>query len=182
MLEIVEGAQGPLMWWHNQRNGVSNHRRIYCLRSSLFRRRSKKTSKLRVTGLCDGNSPVTVEFLAQMASKAENVSTWWHHHVLHTVIALLFRYGLTPVDLPIHFRITSLPLVSSFLSTSEATPLITRFMGPIWGPSGAYRTQMGPTLAPWTLLSGDQVWANIYQELWYKQTQDRVIHLSPEWI
>ena len=32
--------------------------------------------------------------------------------------------------------------------------LITRFMGPTWGPSGADRTQMGPTLAPWTLLSG----------------------------
>ena len=32
--------------------------------------------------------------------------------------------------------------------------LITRFMGPIWGPSGADRTQMGPMLAPWTLLSG----------------------------
>ena len=32
--------------------------------------------------------------------------------------------------------------------------LITRFMGPMWGPSGASRTQVGPTLAPWTLLSG----------------------------
>ena len=34
----------------------------------LFRRRSKKTSNLRVTGLCAGNSPVTGEFPAQMAS------------------------------------------------------------------------------------------------------------------
>ena len=32
-------------------------------------------------------------------------------------------------------------------------PLITRFMGPIWGPPGADRTQVGPMLAPWTLLS-----------------------------
>ena len=31
---------------------------------------------------------------------------------------------------------------------------IARFMGPIWGPSGADRTQVGPRLAPWTLLSG----------------------------
>ena len=31
----------------------------------LFRRRSKKTSKLRVTSLCAGNSPVTGEFPAQ---------------------------------------------------------------------------------------------------------------------
>ena len=40
----------------------------------FFRSRSKKTSKLRVTGLCVGNSPVTGEFPAQMASNAENVS------------------------------------------------------------------------------------------------------------
>ena len=32
--------------------------------------------------------------------------------------------------------------------------LITRFMGPTWGPSGADRTQVGPMLAPWTFLSG----------------------------
>ena len=40
-----------------------------------FRRRSKKTSKLCVTGICEGNSPVTGEFPAQMTSNAENVST-----------------------------------------------------------------------------------------------------------
>ena len=39
-----------------------------------------KTSKLRVTGLCAGNSPVTDEFPAQKASNAENVSIWWRHH------------------------------------------------------------------------------------------------------
>ena len=44
------------------------------------RRRSKKTSKLRVTGLCVGNSPVTAEFPAQTTSNAENVSIWWSHH------------------------------------------------------------------------------------------------------
>ena len=32
--------------------------------------------------------------------------------------------------------------------------LITRFIGPTWGPSGADRTQVGSMLAPWTLLSG----------------------------
>ena len=32
--------------------------------------------------------------------------------------------------------------------------LIARFMGPTWGPAGADRTQVGPMLAPWTLLSG----------------------------
>ena len=42
--------------------------------------RSKKTPKLRVTGLCAGNSPGTGEFPAQMASNAEEASIWWRHH------------------------------------------------------------------------------------------------------
>ena len=44
------------------------------------RRRSKKTSKLRVIGLWADNFPVTDEFPAQMASNAENVSILWRHH------------------------------------------------------------------------------------------------------
>ena len=52
----------------------------------LFRRRSKKASKLRVTGLCAENSPGTGEFPAQMASNAENVSIWWRHHVWPVVV------------------------------------------------------------------------------------------------
>ena len=51
--------------------------------STVYSGRSKKTSKLRVTGLCAGNSPATGEFPAQMASNAENVSIWWRHHNVH---------------------------------------------------------------------------------------------------
>ena len=56
---------------HNERDGISNHQPHDCLLNLLFRRRSKKTSKLRGTGLCAGNSPVTDEFPAQRASNAE---------------------------------------------------------------------------------------------------------------
>ena len=35
---------------------------------------------------------------------------------------------------------------------------IARSMGPIWGPRGADRTQVGPMLAPWTLLSFLHIW------------------------
>ena len=45
-------------------------------------KKKPKTSKLHVTGLCEGNSPVTGEFPAQRASNAENASIWWCHHVL----------------------------------------------------------------------------------------------------
>ena len=78
-----------LRWRHNGRDGVSNHQPHDCLLSNLFGRRSKKTSKFRVTGLCAGNSLRTGEFPAQMASNAENVSIWWRHHgYQHTVHAI----------------------------------------------------------------------------------------------
>ena len=70
---------------YNGRDSVSNHQPHDCLLNRLFRRRSKKTSKLRVTGLCAGNSPGTGEFPAQMASYAENVSIWWRHHDIYYI-------------------------------------------------------------------------------------------------
>ena len=70
-----------LQWRHNGRDGVSDHQPHDCLLRRLFRRRSKKTLKLRVTDLCAGNSPVTGEFPAHMASNAENVFIWWRHHI-----------------------------------------------------------------------------------------------------
>ena len=69
-----------LQWRYNGPDGVSNYQPRYCLLNRLFRSRSRKTSKGRVTGLCVGNSPVTGEFPVQMGSNAENVSIWWRHH------------------------------------------------------------------------------------------------------
>ena len=76
----ISACKAPLPWRHNDHDGVSNHQSHGCLLNRLFRHRSKKTSMLRVTGLCAGNSPGTGEFPAQMASYAENVSIWWRHH------------------------------------------------------------------------------------------------------
>ena len=70
----------PLQWRHNEQGGVSNHHHHDCLLNRLFMRRSKKTPKLRVTGICEGNSPVTGKFPAQRASNAENISIWWRQH------------------------------------------------------------------------------------------------------
>ena len=53
----------------------------------------KKTSNLRVTGLCGGNSPVTDEFPAQMASSAENISIWWRHNAAGTHAMLCCKHG-----------------------------------------------------------------------------------------
>ena len=69
-----------LQWRHNERGSTPNHERLHCLLNCRFRCRSKKTSKLRVTGLCARNSPVTGEFSAQKADNAESVYIWWRHH------------------------------------------------------------------------------------------------------
>ena len=100
-----------LQWSYNERNGVSNHRRLDCLFNRLFRRRSKKTSKLHVTGLCEGNAfsallalcegnpPEASGFPPQRASNAKIVSIWWRHHVFWT-----YPFSRT-TPLPIHWII-----------------------------------------------------------------------------
>ena len=77
---VVTSQGWILEWHHNGDDCVSNHQPHDCLVSRLFRCRSKKTSKLHVTGLYAGNSPVTGESPAQMASNTENFSIWWRHH------------------------------------------------------------------------------------------------------
>ena len=84
-LQVGDWTQLPIVtsslyWRHNERDDVSNHQLHDCLLKHLFRHRSKEKSKIRATGLCVGNSPVTGEFLAQIASNSDNVSIWWRHH------------------------------------------------------------------------------------------------------
>ena len=69
-----------LRWRHNERIGVSNHQRFGCLLNCLLRHGSKKTSKPRVAGHCEGTPPMTGGLPWQRASNAENVSIWWRHH------------------------------------------------------------------------------------------------------
>ena len=96
---LVRNTQPPsvVLWWFIQwrfegdmssrhyndiiieRDCVSNHQPCDCLLNRLFRHRSKKISKLRVTGFCVGNSRVTGEFPTQRASNTEICSIWWRH-------------------------------------------------------------------------------------------------------
>ena len=83
-----------LQWCHNGHNSVSNHQPHDC----LLKRRSKTISKLRVTGLCAGNSPVTGEFPVQTVSNAENVSIWWCHHGINDGLAYWCMYVSFSLD------------------------------------------------------------------------------------
>ena len=102
-----------------------------------------KTSKLRVTGLCEGNSPVTGEFPAQRACNEENVSfddvtmkygTSWlwlissNVYVTHTVysqtsmVCCGWYVDMNDLYLEIHWRIAN--LYSRFVSYSMPVIMI----------------------------------------------------------
>ena len=90
-----QGWPNPLWWRYNERDDISKHQPHVYLLSHLFGHRSKKTSKLHVTGLCAGNSPLTGEFPTQWASNGEKVSIWWCHHVTqYCDITSMGRTGL----------------------------------------------------------------------------------------
>ena len=74
-------SSASLHWRHNDHHGVSNHQPHGCLLNRLFRCRSGKTSKLRVTGLCVGNSPGLVNSPHKGPVTRKNVSIWWRHHI-----------------------------------------------------------------------------------------------------
>ena len=80
-----------LPWRHNDCHGIWNHQNLDCLLSRLFKRTSKKTSKLFVTGLCERNPPVAGGFPSQRASNAENALCitvpLWEESVGHQCIS-----------------------------------------------------------------------------------------------
>ena len=131
-----------LQWLRNGYDSVSNYQPHNCLLNHLFRGRSKKTSKLRVTGLCEGNSPGTGEFPAQMASNVENVSIWWHHHDI-----------MVPVPLLQFVILNHLSMITVIIKLSAVhwghfnlCSLIARFMGPIWGRQDPGGPHVGPMI------------------------------------
>ena len=113
-----------LQWRHNGHDSVSSHQPDDCLPNRLFRRRSKKTSKLRVIGLCAGNSPRTGGFPAQMASNAENVSIWWRHHVMSSLeVHMSYIYTLCAIGRRI------LVFLMTWTTFPRSWPILWR---PIW--------------------------------------------------
>ena len=119
-----------LRWRHNGRDSVSNLQPHDCLLNRLFRRRSTKTSKLRVTGLCAGNSPATGEFPTQMASNAVNVSIWWRHHGMTscqwtTMTATIPSFVIRDI----YTRQWTAPLPPSWIFNEPSIPVLTSWIG-----------------------------------------------------
>ena len=133
-----------LHWHHNGRDSVSNRQPRDCLLNRLFRRRSKKTSKLRVTGLCAGNSPGTGEFPAQMASNAENVSIWWRHHVVIEGVAEFSSTGYNEfVSLWSYaLEITRIYAAMNTITVTERLPISGEFIRRLWKISSDERKRI----------------------------------------
>ena len=97
------------------------------------RRRSGKTSKLRVTGLCAGNSPAAGEFPAQMASNAENVSLWWrHHNFAHVTTAVQSCCVQNMNVLPMATNQVSTNIISIFQQFTLFSYLFISYIIPYW--------------------------------------------------
>ena len=83
----------------------------------------------------------------------DNDVTWALRHLksLHnsTVQKFVQAGNKRNISVP-HYQ----PFVKGLIHWWQWAPRIARFMGPTWGPPGSCRPQMGPILAPWTLLSG----------------------------
>ena len=99
----------------------------------LFRARSKKTSKLRVTGLCGGIHRWPREFPAQRASNEENVSFWLRYHApLGPSLLTWFRVRQqsTPQPIPddeMAKTNPTMPSISNTASMATAAPSISSY-------------------------------------------------------
>ena len=158
-----------LRWRHNDYAGVSNHQPHVCLLNRLFRRTSKKTSKLRVTDLCAGNSPGTGEFPAQMASYAENVSIWWRHHVMKYAV---FYCVFVLFGWYYRFCVNSWgPSTHTMMTSSNWN--IFRVNGPLWGESTGHRW------IPFTKTSDAELWCSLWSAP--EQTVEQTIETTVIW-
>ena len=103
------------------------------------------------------------------------VAGWYWFPVTHLLQAEITKWKLRDVTIHIQLRwghasvmgsqmILKIIFVRQFFFQTDSkyhqhmTAQIAKFMGPRWGPTGSCRPQMGPMLAPWTLLSGWPFW------------------------
>ena len=171
----VSKVQGLLQWRHNGVDGVSNHQPHDCLLNRLFcgdQRKYQSSASLAFLGnppkwpvtrkmfpfddvimvsgeLGDShtyieNDPpppwVRALQLSQMLTVSRNYFKW------QCIIYYVFK---TIKHMEIQWNVWSFLAFWQWSYTQ-----IAKFMGPTWAPSGSCRPQMGPMLAPWTLLSG----------------------------
>ena len=119
----IHHNETALLWRHNGHDSVSNHQPHDCLLNRLFRRRSKKISKLRVTGLCAENIhrvpvnsphkwPVTRKMLPFddfiMRTRNLNPLSWrgiiYLAYKVNTRLLMIWSQGIRTHDIDVEFR------------------------------------------------------------------------------
>ena len=107
-----------------------------------------------ITSLEEGDSTVIPTDMDTI-----NVKRGWVGHCILYIVYyhnILFRSALPNRSASIRKAYSLIiPLRSTPFNYPLDKTLIARCMGPTWGPPGADRTQVGPMLALWTLLSGN---------------------------
>ena len=146
----------PLQWRHNERDGVSNHQHLDCLLSRLLRCTSKKSSKLLVTGHCEGNPPVVSEFPSQRASDAENVFLWWRHriHIKPLMKVVLLTCLTSSLKFPSFFHKEKLPddyvsMMMSYYPNLILNHISTRLTPGLHPADERRRYKVTPSLIGW---------------------------------
>ena len=90
----------------------------------------------------------SIEFIMQPGGYLNiNMSSHQHRDFPYKVIK---SYNWQSHDCLIFVMEIPIPVKSIDIETAQ----IAKFVGPTWGPPGSCWPQMGPILAPWTLLSG----------------------------
>ena len=92
-------------------------------------------------------------YMCSVAKNKSNTVCAYAFTSADTVMKILVRF-LSDINL-CDIRCNTDATVRLFIRDRAArnTSQIARFMGPTWGPPGSCQPQMGPILAPWTLLS-----------------------------
>ena len=117
------------------------------------------------SGLFHYDSPSLSEETMQKIGARVKKKPWYYNHNKtknHKTVCVCARYA---VLLPV--TCLARGFSASMCKWWAVVTLIARLLGPTWGQSGADRTQVGPMLAPWTLLSG-YVWSTAVIQAWYQ--------------
>ena len=130
--------------------------------------------------MCSANEKhcytVTLYLIGWAHTQNEPCMMKWNgqkYHIALAVICLimLLKYSSSHRG-PCIWAAAMIQAISSQWIINIFITQIARFTGPTWGPSGADRTQVGPRLVPWTLLSRNynkNILTFGYQSLKYPQ-------------
>ena len=123
--------------YFSRANYLFGNRKLSYDRKKSIHIENMLTEKVHAQGVCQPKCPVC-KCTANFVYKSGRYASF---EVLSNTLSLS----------PIRHILRNVYTVYAF---SYILSLIAGFMGPAWGPSGADRTQVGPMLATWTLLSG----------------------------